>query len=164
MAEQFSHHTSGINLYPFGGDASIPYKWDIAKHLEECAALYGKPLHMLYFGDLDEKGQQIFFAAFEDIQEWCEYPIEASWCGLTEEHAERYKLPENPEKPGQYQWEALTDDAASEIIGTALDEYGIDKRLITKAAKQGKDATAHWTDKMQRALRRMCRDEERQSK
>ena len=121
MVEQFTHYTEGINLFPFGGDAHIEPKWKIAKHFEAAFGWYGKPMQFLYFGDRDDKGEEIFDAAIKDIQEWCEHPIDFQWCGLTKEHVKEFDLPENPEakKPGQYQWEALTDPQAKQIISSA---------------------------------------------
>jgi hypothetical protein len=122
MAKQFMHYTKGIDLVPFGGDPSIPLKNDTAKHLENCAGWYGTPLQVLYFGDLDTKGGKIYESAVRDVQEWCSEPIQVTRCGLTLEQVQKYDLPENFEKPGQYQWEALEDWQAREIIEAALPE------------------------------------------
>jgi len=40
--------------------------------------------------------------------------------GLSEEQAKGMGVPENPEKPGEYQWEALTDDQAQGLIQPVL--------------------------------------------
>jgi hypothetical protein len=153
MAEQFLYYTDGIDLLPFGGDASIPYKWKIAKHLEQCSKWYGgKSLRILYFGDLDKKGRKIFDAAIEDISEWCEPEIYAEWCGLTKEQADRFNLPQNPEKPGQYQWEALTDSQAREIIDDAMATFNVDRDLIKRKMKQGEKTTNQWREKLRKAI------------
>lgn len=44
-------------------------------------------------------------------------------CGLTAEQAREYGVPENPEKPGEFQWEALSDEAAREIITAAVSPF-----------------------------------------
>ena len=53
---------------------------------------------------------------------------------------EKWKIPENPEKPGEYQWEALDDDAARKIILSALDEY-IDLDSIRKVEELEENTT-----------------------
>lgn len=37
-----------------------------------------------------------------------------------------YDVPENPERPGTYQWEGLSDDGAQELIGEVDDYLNID--------------------------------------
>ncbi len=120
MIGQFRYYAKGIDLLPFGGDTSIPFKWDIAAHLEGCIARYDLPVTILYFGDADTKGYQIPNSALKDIRAWCDADFEFVHCGLSMEQVRKYGLPENPEKPGQYQWEALSDDGAQEIICGAL--------------------------------------------
>lgn len=43
--------------------------------------------------------------------------------GLTVEQTRRYALPENFERPGQWQWEALSDAQAREVIQGALERF-----------------------------------------
>lgn len=116
MRGQFEHHTDHVTLVPFGGDPSIPYKWAMAKRLEERAKLYGKPIVILYFGDLDPKGRTIPESAAADVQDWCAVDFEFTRCALKLGDEVAYNIPENPDKPGQYQWEALSDEAAKELI------------------------------------------------
>ena len=123
MHQQFKAYTHGLTLCPFGGQPSIPYKWKIAKYIEQRCLEYGKDAVVLYFGDLDDAGLTIFNAGKEDISQWCEAKIEFVRCGLTEEQAARYQIPENFEHPGNYQWEALTDPQAREIIEGSLRQY-----------------------------------------
>lgn len=60
MSAQFEYYTDHITLFPFKGDASIPYKWQIAQHLDWVVKAYpGKPIYLFYYGDQDEKGRQI---------------------------------------------------------------------------------------------------------
>lgn len=123
MSDQFSYYTKNIPLAAFGGDASIPYKWEIAKEIEEAYEQYQKPIVVLYFGDCDTKGEQIKDSAFKDIREWCAAPFKLIYCGLTIEQSKALNLPENPEKKGEYQWESLTDEQAKEIIFENVNNY-----------------------------------------
>ena len=116
MTGQFREYTDGIDLFPFAGDASIPYKWRLAKEIEYSDL----PVVLVYFGDYDKKGLQIATAALKDIRVWSEKEFDFVHGGLSDHHVNRYDIPENPEKPNEYQWEALTDDQASEIIEEAL--------------------------------------------
>ncbi len=116
MYDQFSYYTKNIPLVPFGGDPSIPYKWEIAKAIERAAKIYNKPIKVLYFGDCDKKGSQIGPSAFKDIRAWCSAEFDLIYCGLTQQQAQDMNLMENPDKPGEYQWEALTDAQAMKII------------------------------------------------
>lgn len=125
MLDQFWYYTKDfyVTLVPFGGDASIPFKWEIAKRLEDRYETYSKPIIILYFGDCDPKGKMIPESALKDIRNWCSAPFVFVYCGLTLEQAKRFKAIENPEKPGQYQWEALEDGSAKEIILNNLSKY-----------------------------------------
>lgn len=153
MVEQFMYYTEGMNLLPFGGDAHIEPKWDIAKHIEQAHKWYGGiPTQFLYFGDSDDKGRKIPVAAMKDIQKWCKHPIEFVWCGLTEEQAEKFNLPENPEEPGHYQWEALTDPQAREIISQAMAHNGVDTELIKAKIEEGERITKEWQEKIKRLM------------
>lgn len=117
MTGQFREYTDGIDLFPFAGDASIPYKWSLAKTIERSDL----PVVLIYFGDYDFKGAQIATAALKDLRKWSDEPFEFIHGGLDSDQVGRYDMPENPEKPGEYQWEALKDNQASEIIEAALD-------------------------------------------
>ncbi len=123
MRQQFQKYTEGLTLCPFGGQPSIPFKWEIAKFIEAQCAKYGKPCMVLYFGDSDDAGLKIFTTARDEVSQWCNTEIEFIRCGLTEEQALKYEIPENPEHPGSYQWEALTDPQAREIIQEGLHGY-----------------------------------------
>jgi hypothetical protein len=116
MRGQFEYYTNHITLRPFGGDASIYFKWKIAEELTEAAEKYNKPIVILYFGDLDPKGMQIPESAVKDIREWASVDFEFIRCGLNPGDEIRFNIPENPDKPGTYQWEALSDEAAQSLI------------------------------------------------
>jgi hypothetical protein len=123
MIDQFAHYTDHITLRPMGGQPSIPYKWETAKQLERYSARYGKPIVILYFGDLDPGGEMIETVTRDDVRKWCDVPFEFIRCGLNPGDPQRYNIPENPEKPGAYQWEALTDDAARNLITGNVARY-----------------------------------------
>jgi hypothetical protein len=125
MHEQFEYHTQNyrVSLVPFRGDCSIPLKWQIAKKLESIYEKYDKPIKILYFGDCDEKGLQILDAAWTDIRAWSKSSFHVERVGLTEEQAKQFGLPENPDKPGNYQWEAVEDQHAEKLIVDALAKY-----------------------------------------
>jgi len=121
MSGQFRQYAPGISLVPFGGDPSVDYKWRVAQHLSAKAEKYDTPVKVFYFGDRDEKGEMIDQSALEDIQDWCDVPFEFERVGLTLAQARRMGVPENPDKPGEYQWEALTDAQAESLIRPVTD-------------------------------------------
>ena len=143
MIGQFQYYTKPyhVPLVPFGGDPSIHFKWSIAKLIEALARRYpNKPIVVKYFGDFDPKGLTIPESALNDIEAWCGADFDFERVGLKMEHAERWNLPDNPEKPGQYQWEALPDEAAKELIVGALDPL-IDLSSIRRV--EGCEASIH---------------------
>lgn len=160
MQDQFKHYTRNryISLVPFGGDASIPYKWKIAKHLEEMFDIYGKPIVILYFGDFDDKGMLIPESAIKDIRKWCKLefireglpkPGQVLYhrVGLNEEHIEQFKIPDSPEEPGKYQWEALNDRNARHLILSTLRKFWSDG-VIRKIEEEESEATEFWKSKI----------------
>lgn len=151
MIDQFRHYTNDIDLVPFGGDSSIPQKWEIATRLEQNSLAYGKPIVVLYFGDYDDKGEEICRSALKDIRRWCDVEFDLIWCGLTKEQAEKYEIPENPEKPGQYQWEALDDEAAAEIIKVAVATW-LDLGVIEKVNKSTLKREKKWRELIAEAI------------
>lgn len=137
MTAQFKQYIpDGISLCPFGGQPSIPYKYRISEYIDRLSGKYGKDVVVLYFGDLDNAGLVIYDTAIEHITGWSRSNPEFVRCGLTEEQVEKYGIPENPDHPG-YQWEALTDAQASEIIHDALSQY-----YNFKASKQAEEESA----------------------
>ncbi len=123
MRSQFEYHTKEIPLIPFGGDPSVELKWRIAKGLETLYDKYKLPILILYFGDLDKKGGKILENNEAIIREYCNMPFDVVWCGLTMEQVDKYNIDENPNKPGAYQWEAVDDTGAGEIITEAIKRY-----------------------------------------
>lgn len=134
MFDQFRYYTEPfyVSLVPFRGDASIHLKWRLAKELQDYR-LNRTPVTVLYYGDFDMKGVQIAESAVRDIREWshiepCELlriapEFEFIRVGLNAEHIDRYDMPENPDSPGNYQWEALNDEGAEELIVGTLGKY-----------------------------------------
>ena len=130
MEAQFRHYLpNAAILSPFRGDPSIPVKWKLAKLLAKRWREYRVPVYVCYFGDFDEKGLGIEKTAKAEILNWArmnkdgEYLNEGGeyhWVrgGLDEAHVKRYGLPLSIEGKG-YQWEALSDAQASEIITEA---------------------------------------------
>ena len=123
MRGQFEHYTDHITLRPFGGDPSIAYKWEIAKELELASEVYEIPIIIIYYGDLDPKGMTIPESALRDIQDWCQVDFEFIRGGLNPGDEVKYGMPENPEKPGTYQWEALSDEVAGEVITREISRF-----------------------------------------
>lgn len=119
MREQFEQYSKHVTLVPFGGQPSIPYKWEASERLSAT----DKPITILYFGDLDPAGVTIARVGYEDVLKWCAHHFDFYWIGLDQEQVERYGIPENPDKPGEYQWEALPDDGAEEIISGAIADH-----------------------------------------
>jgi hypothetical protein len=123
MTDQFKHYTKNITLRPMGGQPSIPYKWQAAQELRGAYIKYRVPIVILYFGDLDTAGELISGVIARDVQKWCDVDFAFIRCGLNLDQVIRYNVQENPEKPGDYQWEALSDQAAQEIITSNITRY-----------------------------------------
>lgn len=123
MQSQFIHYTQdyGVSLWPFSGMASIPYKKAMAKHITLIRKYFNLPVVLLYFGDLDPAGRQIPETSFRHVRKWAGVNFEAYRAGLNEEHVKKYHVQDDPDRPGKYQWEAVSDKAAAEIITGALD-------------------------------------------
>jgi len=164
MSEQFRRYSSGVDLLPFGGSTSTPFKWDIAGHLRDCFDRYQKPIRFLYFGDCDDYGPEIFENALKDIEKWIAMehpefkspPIPAGyfthhWCGLTKAQAKTYSVKPNPDKPGQFQWEALTDAAAQAIIFEGMATF-LDLDLKERWEAESQRVTAELREKIREAL------------
>lgn len=77
--------------------------------------------------------------------------IEIHGLGLLLGHVSKYKIPENFEKPSQYQWEALDDAAANELITSALNTY-VDLTAIESVREEEEKATERWQDWIDRSF------------
>jgi len=141
MEQQFKFYAQGFTLCPFGGQPSIPYKYKIAKHLESQYQHYEKPIAVMYFGDCDVAGQSIFNTAQEDITKWCDALLQWHYCGLTMDQVINYQIPENIEHKG-YQWEALTDSQAKEIIASEISKHVDIDGALSRAWRESHEITA----------------------
>lgn len=151
MIGQFEYYSEDVTLRPFGGDPSIPFKYDIAESMSSYAGYYGKPIHIIYFGDYDKKGLEIFDSAVKDIARWSRDDFSYERYGLTMEQIEKFNIPENPEKPGEYQWEALKDEDAEELILKALGKY-LDFEVIEESHRKSDRLKEKWEPKVREAL------------
>lgn len=159
MTGQFKHYTTAIDLVPLGGMSSIPYKWNMAKRLEDIKERYGIPIIILYFGDEDLAGHAIKADVEEDVFNWSDSEFEIKWCGLTEKQAEKYGVPHSVEKEG-YQWEALADEAAKEIIEASVYEY-VNREIIRVAKEETEEEEDRWSEIVQRAIEDAIEEEEK---
>lgn len=142
MVGQFQAYTKGLTLCPFGGWPSIPYKYKIAKYLENQSKKYGGvPVTVFYFGDRDDTGEEIFEQAEYNISSWADCNVEFIRCGLTYEQIEKYGVPENPDNPKAFQWEAIDNEGAKEIIQTSIGEYFDYDEIMKRAKEEGADIT-----------------------
>lgn len=107
----------------------------------------GKPIVVLYFGDLDPKGLQTPESAVSDIREWCSADFEFVRCGLNPGDEIRLDIPERFDNPGEYQWEALSDDQARDLITSHVDRY-LDRAVFEAVAERERDAV----DRLRRAV------------
>jgi len=159
MEPQFRYYCHpAITLLAFRGDISIPEKWAGAQRLAHRWLELEKPIHVLYFGDYDPKGLQIPQSAWQDIGTWTWAIIKNAtdgstmWkaanaisfhrVGLNLEHISHFDIPENPERPGTYQWEALTDEQAASLINKA--ESYLNKDAIAHVDKQQYEIEERW--------------------
>jgi len=159
MYRQFEYYARPyyVSLIPFRGDTGIEHKWRIAKLIESLGS-YGKPITVLYFGDLDTKGRKIPGSAFKDIRAWCSASFEYHWVGLTASQVRKYHLPDNPERPGQYQWEALEDKDAGDLITSVLDQY-VDLVSIRAVERREGTATRRWQELLRESVDRFHSEE-----
>lgn len=153
MSGQFEYYLAKpfrVTMRPFRGDYTIPMKWETAKHIDRmCEA--GKKVYILYFGDADAKGELIPTSALKDIRKWCKNDFEFIIGGLTAKQAMALKLPENFERPGQWQWDALTDEAAGKIIMDTL-KKNVDTRALAVAVKKAEAREKRWRASASKAL------------
>ena len=150
MTSQFKYYTEKIDLIPLGGMSSIPYKWSIAKRLERKGLKYKKPIVILYFGDEDLAGYRIQSDIEEDVRNWSDVDFKIIRCGLTEDQAIKYGIPHSIEKAG-YQWEALNDESAAEIIKSSLNKY-IDNSIIEQVEIETHEEEEKWTELIHRII------------
>jgi len=154
MIGQFEHYLEALRipLCAFSGDASIPYKYEIASAVMEWNDIWpDKPVHVLYFGDFDQKGLEIPENAMRDITKWCGVRIHYERCGLNEEHLTQYDIPASPNAPGKYQWEAVPDKVAKELIMTNVRKYW-DIDLVSRSIYLEEKIGEIWGDAVGEAI------------
>lgn len=131
MGAQFTHYVKGIDHAGLKGDASVPHKYEIAQNLNRLYRRYGKPVTVLYYGDLDKKGLEIPESAMDDIYTWLDEGVEVKFerIGITVEQIRELGL----EKPGRttYEWEVLSDEQAKGLIIGTMGQY-VDLELIER--------------------------------
>ncbi len=148
-----------VTLVPFRGDASIPYKYEIAERLDSVKGEYGIPIVILYFGDYDSKGFEIPISACKDIRAWSNADFEFIRCGINDEQIDTLEIPENPDKPGTYQWEALDEDQAENMILDNLSKY-IDLDRVQSVIRKEEKLENLWKDKIDNVIDEMIQASE----
>lgn len=174
MSSQFAFHAhEHIPLLAFHGDVSIPAKWNAAQRIAERWLELHIPVKVLYYGDLDEKGLTIPISASNDVYDFVAHAMYAEirrtapskeeaddriqeeftafsegWefirMGLNEDQIDAYNVPENPERPGTYQWEGLEDADAEAMIDQAL--VYLNQDAFDEAEANGQDVTDRFRD------------------
>lgn len=153
MIAQFEHYAPEVPLFAFHGDCSIAPKWEAAKRLESAAASYGLPIVVYYFGDEDEKGLSIPESAVSDIRQWCQVPFKFVRAGLNLGDGRRLGLQESIDKPGAFQWEALSDEQARNMIESAVFQH-----FDVDAANDLRDGDENKTQHFQKRFQRFIED------
>lgn len=176
MHHQFDYYLGPLRIpcSPFGGDASIRHKWNIAKYLEDRFRTFKKPVVVLYYGDFDPKGMIIPRSAMKDIWKWINCPELGStlggsvkadsevwksendmfrWIrvGLFRNQTERLGIPENPDKPGTYQWEGAEDEAARSLIYEGIEGFW-DTDIIRETEEVEDATTKRWRKLLDRSI------------
>lgn len=178
MRSQFMHYAAPyhVPMAPFRGDPGPDYKWRIAKFLDELDENYGpKPIVILYFGDYEPigktgsrgKGIRIPIDALKDIRPWF-WSLQINRgiskddltdlkfirCGLNSEHIEQWDLPTNPERPGEYQWESLSDELAGELITGSIKEHW-NLESIKKIERREEKDKKKWTPFVEEIIKKI---------
>ena len=156
MVGQFRHYLEDfrIPLCAFGGDVNIDYKWSIARSIARWHDKWpDKPVIVLYFGDYDEKGLEIPENAMRDIRRWSGVDFTFVRCGINEEHIGQYNIPDSPEEQDKYQWEAVPDEGAEELILGNVKKYW-DSDIVDKVKEMEDVAGDIWGDVVEEAIER----------
>ena len=159
MVAQFKYYAPDVPLFSFHGDCSIAPKWEAAKRLEKVSEDHDLPIVIFYFGDEDEKGMSIPESAVRDIEEWCNVSFEFIRVGLNPGDGKRLGLSESIDKPGNYQWEALSDEQAKEMIKTALSDY-FDAEAANDLRDSDEDITGRFQERISEFIQAWEQDDE----
>lgn len=155
MRAQFEHYTQNITLRPFGGSPSIAFKWTIVSDLKTIMDRFpDKHIVILYFGDSDDMGFKIPINAVNIMRyEWGCVNFEFVRVGLNEGDGEQLGMFENPDRPGSYQWEGLTDVQARKIITGAVEQY-VDFEIMEATVMEENQATDQFRNAMDELIDR----------
>jgi hypothetical protein len=121
----------GVDAIAGGGFDSITDKWKIVQLVRAA----GVPFEVLHVGDLDKPGESIFEVLREDVPAFDEYAGNISFTriAVTPEQVRLYDLPEDFEKPGVVQAEALPPDILARIVDAAIRErLDLDQLEVTR--------------------------------
>jgi hypothetical protein len=159
MTGQFNHYLpSFVSRTAFHGQDSIRHKYALAGLFERIWRRYHKPLIVLYFGDDDKAGWQIPQIVERDVRGWLGgwHKANLHWvrAGLNKGQGKELGIPENPAKPGTYQWAALctTDDEdhiddtlAAQLITSSVWKF-LDQEAADEAEENGRSREDAWQD------------------
>jgi hypothetical protein len=141
MTSQFQHYTKNYHcdLFPFGGQPSIQYKWRIFHKIIDIIDNGQIPV-IFYAGDLDKAGLDIEADSNFVFNSWMG-KYRKDWgklrwnrIGLDQEQVDEFKIPTQEGGKEAYQWEALTDQQAGEVITEALDNI-VNKDMLLETTK-----------------------------
>lgn len=154
MIGQFRYYLDRyrVCMLPFGGDASVPYKWQIAQLIKEADEKWHKPIMVLYYGDYDPKGLEIPENAMRDIRKWCGVDFEYMRVGINKEHIPKYGITDKPDEPGKYQWESLDDTPAHELLDVVFEYW--DKDVIQRTIELEQKASEIWAKSVKGAIKK----------
>lgn len=111
----------GVDAIAGGGFDSITDKWKVVQLVRAA----GAPFEVLHVGDLDRHGESIFEVLSEDVPAFDEWQGNVSFTriAVTPEQIRLHDLPEDFEKPGVVQAEALPPDVLAQIVDAAIREW-----------------------------------------
>jgi hypothetical protein len=121
----------GVDAIAGGGFDSITDKWQIVQLIRRA----GVPFEILHVGDLDQHGESIFEVLSEDVPAFDEFQGNVTFTriAVTPEQIRLYDLPEDFEKPGVIQAEALPPVILAEIADAAIRQrLDLDQLAATK--------------------------------
>jgi hypothetical protein len=143
MAPQLARACTGLPVFVVsgGGMNSVTLIRDQAKAI----VADGRESVIVYVGDLDDHGETIEDRLADDLAAFVEdlggEPPRFVVAAITVTQAESHGLPQNPEKPGQWQAEALPPDVLAQVVRQAV-EAEVDADALEQAHA---DALAHQT-------------------